>query len=324
MTYRVVFTDHTFDELDIERRVLDGLDVDFVDGEATDAPVDELLAGADAVFVMYESVDAERMDRMPDCRIVSRTGIGLDNVDVNAATERGIAVTNVPDYCIPEVSDHTMALLLALERKVVEYDAQVRDGGWNVGAGRTMHRLDGQVLGLVALGNIAQEVCRKAKAFGMTVRAHDPYLSDEAIRDHGAEPVDDLETLLVESDAVSVHTPLTPETEGLLGAAEFETMQESAFVINAARGGIVDEAALADALADGEIAGAALDVFAEEPPDADDPLVASDRVVLTPHAAWNSAESVVELREKAAQSVRAALTGEVPEYLVNEAALDVE
>jgi D-3-phosphoglycerate dehydrogenase len=262
-------------------------------------------------------VDAELLDAMPDCRVVSRTGIGVDNVDIDAATERGVHVTNVPDYCIPEVSDHTIALLLALERKVVAYDRRVKGGEWDVTAGRTMHRLDGQTLGLVGFGSIARAVCEKAGAFGMDVIAHDPYVEST---DADAALVSDLSTLLSRADVVSVHTPLTPETEGMLDADSFERMKESAFLLNPSRGGIVDEAALADAIDAGEIAGAGLDVLAEEPPESDNPLfdVDPDRVILTPHAAYNSAESVVELREKAAKNVRATLAGDGPLYPVND------
>ena len=317
MAHRVVFSDHTFDDLSIERDILSAVDAEVVDGEATDEPLESLVEGADALLVMFDQVDASVMDAMPDCRVVSRTGIGLDNVDVEAATERGIYVTNVPDYCIEEVSDHAMALYLALARKVVEYDDAVHGGEWDVAAGRTMHRLAEQTVGLVAFGNIARAVCEKAKGFGMDVLAHDPYLSAEEIREGGAEPVEELDELLAASDVVSVHTPLTPETEGMIGADAFQTMQETAFVVNVARGGIIDEPALAEALDAGEIAGAGIDVLADEPPGEDHPLVGNDRTILTPHAAWHSAESVVELREKAARNVLDALTSEVPTYLVN-------
>ncbi|MFB6195654.1 MAG: C-terminal binding protein [Haloplanus sp.] len=320
MSDTVVFTDHTFDDLDIEREILGEVGADLIDAEARDESLDTLLADTDpdAVIVMYETVDAEMLDRMPNCRVVSRTGIGFDNVDLDAATERGVYVTNVPDYCIPEVSDHTLALLLALERKVVDYNDRVKAGEWDVTAGRTMHRLAGQTLGLVAFGDIARAVCEKASALGMDVLAHDPYLDPAAVADTEATLVDDLSTLLTESDVVSVHSPLTPQTEGLIGADELEAMPSSAFLLNTARGGIVDEDALAEAVESGAIAGAGLDVLAEEPPSDDSPLLDLDDVILTPHAAYNSAESVVELREKAARNVRQTLAGDVPDYLVND------
>jgi len=324
MRHTVVFTDHTFDDLDIERAILDEVDAELVDAEARDDSLETVLADADpdGVIVMYADADADLLDLMPNCRVVSRTGIGFDNVDLDAATERGVYVTNVPDYCIPEVSDHTIALLLALARKVVDYNDRVTAGEWDVTAGRTMRRLDGQTLGLIAYGDIARAVGEKARALGMDVLAHDPYLDESDVADEAVTLVDDRADLLAESDAVSIHAPLTPATEGLIGPDELARMKETAFLLNTARGGIVDEDALADAIRVGEIAGAGLDVLAAEPPDDDSPLLDLDEVILTPHAAYNSAESVVELREKAARNVAAALAGEVPPYVVNEDVLD--
>ena len=324
MDHKVVFTDHTFDALDIEREVFAEADVDIelVDGERRDEPLEDVAADADGLLVMYEEIDEELIDRMTECRVISRTGIGVDNVDVDAATERGTYVTNVTDYCIDEVSDHTIAFMLALQRKLVFYNDQTRAGGWDVTAGRPMTRLGEQALGLVAFGNIACEVGRKASALGMDVLAWDPYLDDAEIEEGGATPIDDLEELLARSDVVSVHPPLTPETEGLLSTNEFEAMKDSAFVLNVARGGIVDESALADALEAGEVAGAGIDVLAEEPPSDSHPLVDRDDAILTPHAAWNSTQSVRELREKAAMNVRTALEGDVPPYLYNDSVLE--
>jgi len=324
MAHTVVFTDHTFDNLDIEREILDEVGAELIDAEASDDPLETVLADAnpDAVIVMYADVDADLLDRMPGCRIVSRTGIGFDNVDLDAATERGVYVTNVPDYCIPEVSDHTLAHLLALERKVVDYNGRVKAGEWDVGAGRTMRRIDGQTLGLIAFGDIARAVAEKAGALGMDVIAHDPYLDESDVADTAVTLVEDRSELLAEADAISVHAPLTPATEGMIGADELATMKETAFLLNTARGGIIDEDALAAAIRDESIAGAGLDVLAEEPPADDSPLLDLDDVILTPHAAYNSAESVVELREKAARNVAETLAGEVPPYVVNEDVLD--
>ena len=320
MTHTVVFTDHTFGDLDIERDILGEVGAELIDAEARDEPLETVLADADpdGIIAMYADVDADLLDSIPNCRVVSRTGIGFDTVDLAAATERGVYVTNVPDYCIPEVSDHTIALLLALARKVVDYNDRVKAGAWDVTAGRTMRRLDGSTLGLIAYGDIARAVGEKARALGMDVLAHDPYLDEGDVADEAVTLVDDRADLLAESDAVSIHAPLTPATEGLIGPDELARMKETAFLLNTARGGIVDEDALADAIRVGEIAGAGLDVLAAEPPDDDSPLLDLDEVILTPHAAYNSAESVVELREKAARNVAAALAGEVPPYVVNE------
>jgi D-3-phosphoglycerate dehydrogenase len=324
MSHTVVFTDHTFDDLHIEREILAEVDADLIDAEERDESLETVLADADpdGVIVMYETVDGDFLDLLPDCRVVSRTGIGFDNVDLDAATERGVYVTNVPDYCIPEVSDHTLAHLLALERKIVDYNDRVKAGEWDEHAGRTMRRIEGGTLGLIAFGDIARAVAEKATAFGMDVIAHDPYLDEADVAGTAVTLVDDRAAVLAESDAVSIHAPLTPATEGMIGADELAQMKETAFLLNTARGGIVDEDALADAVRDGDIAGAGLDVLAEEPPADDSPLLDLHDVILTPHAAYNSAESVVELREKAARNVAAALAGEVPPYVVNEAVLD--
>lgn len=317
MPDRVLFTDHTFDDLAIEREILADIDATVIDGESVEEPIKDLVTDVEALIVMYHEIDQELIERMERCQVISRTGIGVDNVDLEAASERGIYVTNVPDYCIPEVSDHVMALFLALQRKIVDYHTQVHDGQWDVTAGRPMHRTEGQTIGLVAFGNIARAVRDRAVEFGMEALAFDPYLDAEEIREGGATPVAGLSELLEQSDVVSVHTPLTPETEDLISTDEFTTMKETAFIINAARGGIIDETALAEALDAGELAGAGLDVLADEPPADDHPLVQDDRVILTPHAAWNSAESMIELREKAARNVRVVLEGDVPDYLVN-------
>ncbi|QIO25224.1 C-terminal binding protein [Haloarcula sp. JP-L23] len=317
MTHRVVFTDHTFDDLDIEREILAEADAELVDAAASDEPLADLVTDADGILVMYDEIDAGLIRSMSECQVISRTGIGVDNVDIDAATEAGIHVTNVPDYCIPEVADHTLGLALALQRKLIEYDRSVEAGEWDVSAGRPMHRLAEQTWGLVGYGNIARAVGDRVEATGMDRIAFDAFLDDEEIRKNGAEPVDSLDELLGRADVVSVHVPLTEETENMVGRAELEAMQNHAYLINCARGGIVDEDALAAALDDGEIAGAGLDVLSEEPPSEDHPLLDDHRMIITPHAAFNSEESVVELRQKAARNARDVLSGELPAYSVN-------
>ena len=228
MTFRIVYSDHLFDNLDYERGLFEEIDAIVVDGEATEAPLEELVADADALVVMYHPVNAALMDRMPNCRIINRSGIGFDIVDLDAATERGIYVTNIPDYCIQEVSDHAMAMILALQRKVAFYNAKMKAGRWDLNEGWMMHRIENQTLGLVAFGNIARAVCKKALAFGMNVIAYDPYLTDEQIIEGGAEPIKDIDALFMNSDVISIHTPLTPETRGLIGEREISLMKENA------------------------------------------------------------------------------------------------
>jgi len=253
--------------------------------------------------------------KMPKCRIISRFGIGVDNVDIEAATGAGIVVTKVPDYCIDEVSDHAMALLLAIVRKIPSSSARTHGGRWEMKAVVPIHRLRGSVLGLAGFGRIPQLVAPKAKAFGMTVVAYDPFVPDEAFSRAGVERVD-LPKLLTSSDYVSVHTPLTPETKHLFNRDTFGQMKRGAYIVNTARGPIIDEAALAEALDTGQIAGAALDVMTQEPPPTS-PLFGRDNVIITPHTSFYSEESLIELQMKAAQEVVAVLSGRSPRNPVN-------
>lgn len=324
MTYRIVFTDHELEDLPTVRAVFDGMDVELVEGDrnADRDEIADLVEGADGVVAGYRAIDAGMMDRMPDCRIISRAGIGFDTVDLEAATERDIYVTNVPDYCIPEVSDHAMAMLLALQRNIVTYDRQVKDGGWDVFDARPMRRLSTLTIGLVAFGDIARSVASKAAAFGMDVLAFDPYLDPDEIRDGGAEPIDDLHDMLSRCDAVSVHAPLTEGTRGLLDREAFSHLPDGAVVVNTARGPVIDEEGLVEALEADDVAAAGLDVLEEEPPAPDNPLLDRDDVILSPHAAWNSRESRIELLEKSARRVRQAIEGEVPDSVVNPDVLD--
>jgi D-3-phosphoglycerate dehydrogenase len=283
--------------------------------EPTPEAIVRVAAGADAVLVTYAQISADMIAKMCRCRIISRFGIGIDNVDIPAATRAGIVVTRVPDYCIDEVSEHAMALLLALNRKIPLANAQVHAGRWELPAVVPIHRVRGSVLGLAGFGRIPQLVAPKANAFGMRVVAVDPFVPADVFARAGVEPVDFAELLRV-SDYISIHTPLLPETRGLFNAAAFRQMKPTACLINTARGPIVDEAALAAALDAGQLAGAALDVMPQEPPRSS-PLFGRPNVILTPHTSFYSEESLVELQTKAAQEVVAVLTGQVPRHPVN-------
>jgi D-3-phosphoglycerate dehydrogenase len=275
---------------------------------------------ADAILVTYAKITGDMIRQLSKCRIISRFGIGVDNVDIPEATRKRIVVTKVPDYCIDEVSDHTMALLLAAVRKIPFVNAQVHGGTWKMPAVVPIHRLRGTVLGLVGFGRIPQLVVPKAKAFGMQVIAYDPYVPKEVFTGLGVEGVD-LPTLLRTSDYVSIHSPLVPETRNLFNLDAFRQMKPTAYVVNTARGPIIDEAALAKALDEKLIAGAALDVMVQEPPAPNSPLFGRDNVIVTPHTSFYSEESLVELQTKAAQEVAAVLTGRPPRNPVNPEAL---
>ncbi|HAA78115.1 TPA: hypothetical protein DCE37_23705 [Candidatus Latescibacteria bacterium] len=245
-----------------------------------------------------------------------RYGVGLDNIAIPYATENGIPVAYVPDYCFVDVAEHAMALMLSFARKITPFDRSIRSGSWNIQDRVPLNRVTGRTLGLIGFGQIAQQMVPRAKAFGMRVIAHSRSLTDEGAAEAGAERVD-LDTLLSESDFVSIHTPLTDETQGMIGTDALKAMKQTAFLINTSRGDVIDEAALLDALKADEIAGAALDVRTQEPPVEGDELLTLDNVIHTPHAAFYSTESLVELRSKAANEVKRVLTGDEPIQLVN-------
>jgi D-3-phosphoglycerate dehydrogenase / 2-oxoglutarate reductase len=270
---------------------------------------------ADGMLVTYAKINAEMIGQMKRCRIISRFGIGVDNVDIPAATAAGIVVTKVPDYCIDEVSDHAMALLLAAVRKIPLANRLVHGGRWEMPAVVPIHRLRGSTLGLVGFGRIPQLVAPKAQSFGLKVVTHDPYIPAEVLKKAGVEAVD-FPTLLKVSDYISIHSPLLPETRGLFGDEAFKQMKPTAYLINTARGPIVDEAALARALDAGRLAGAALDVMTQEPPK-DSPLLGRDNVILTPHTSFYSEESLVDLQTKAAEEVVRVLSHQPPRNPVN-------
>jgi D-3-phosphoglycerate dehydrogenase / 2-oxoglutarate reductase len=316
----VAVADSVFPNLDAARAVLAaiGAELELAPHPTPDA-IMKIAAGADALLVTYAKITADMIGQMSRCRIISRFGIGVDNVDLAAATAAGIVVTKVPDYCIDEVSDHAMALLLAVGRKIALANGHVQDGRWEMPAVVPIHRLRGSVLGLVGFGRIPQLVVPKARAFGLQVIAFDPYAPADAFAREGVERVE-LPQLLSRSDYVSIHTPLLPETRGLFNADAFRQMKPTAYLINTARGPIVDEAALAAALDDGQLAGAALDVMPQEPPTGS-PLLGRENVIITPHTSFYSEESLLELQRKAAEEVAAVLSGRPPRNPVNPDAL---
>ena len=315
-SFRVAVADSVFPNLNPATEVLASIDATVeLAPAATPEAIMALAKDADAVLVTYAKFTAEMIAQLTKCRIISRFGIGVDNVDLDAATKAGIVVTKVPDYCLDEVSDHTMALLLAVVRKIPSSSARTHGGTWQMKAVVPIHRLRGSTIGLVGLGRIPQLVAPKAQAFGMSVVAYDPYAPADVFARLGLKSVTFAELLKV-SDYVSIHSPLTPETKNLFSTDAFQQMKKGAYLVNTARGPIVDEAALAAALDAGEIAGAALDVMSTEPPPPS-PLFGRDNVIITPHTSFYSEESLVELQTKAAQEVKAVLTGQAPRNPVN-------
>ena len=272
---------------------------------------------ADGLLVLEEPVSAAVIAQLRRCRVISRFGIGVDTIDVAAATAAGIQVTNVPDASTEEVSDHALAMLLSLARDLRGFDEAVRRGAWAAAAGRNeIRRLSGRTLGLVGFGRIARRLCEKVRPLSLQVLTFDPYVSAAASADLNARSVC-LAELLERSDFVSLHAPLTPETHHLLGAEEIALMRPGAFLINVSRGGLVDQAALARALRHGTLAGAALDVMESEPPMPDDPILAAPNVLLTPHSAHYSIESFDAVRDRAIENVVCVLSGQDPLSAVN-------
>jgi D-3-phosphoglycerate dehydrogenase len=314
---RVVVTDYNFEDLGIERDVFESIGAEVVGADADgEQELVEAVEGADALLNQYAPVGPAVLDAAPDLRAVGRYGIGVDTVDLDAATEREVWVVNVPSYCEDEVSTHALSLLLACERRVARFDSAIDGGEWDWKLGRPIFRQRGRTLGLAGFGKIPQHLAEKAAALGMEVIAQDPYVASEEMADHGVEKVE-FDALLERADAISVHTPLTDETRGLFDREAFEAMDEESVIVNTARGAVIDTDALADALDAGEIRAAGLDVLPEEPPE-ESPLVGRDDVVLTPHVGWYSEESIVELRRTVAEDVARVLEGEEPENPVNE------
>ncbi len=314
--FKVVVTDSVFPSLETERAVLGSVGAEII---AMQAKVEEdlldVVQEADALLVCYAPITKRVIDHTQQCRIIARYGIGFDNVDVEAAATKGIVVTNVPDYCVDEVSDHALALVLACARKVPFLDRRVRAGRWEKQDAMPLHRLQGKILGLVGFGKIPRLLARKARVLGLESIAFDPYLEAQEMADAGARKVD-LATLLAQADFVSVHAALTQQSRGMIGEAELRAMKSTAYLVNTARGPIVREAALARALREEWIAGAALDVLETEPPTEHHVLFALDNLILTPHVAFYSEESERELQRKAAEEVARVLSGQRPRYPV--------
>ena len=315
---KVVLTDYVWESLDVEKKILGGL-AEIVPMQ-TKKP-EEFLAQAadcDALLNTYAGpITGDAMAKMPKCKIIARYGIGVDTIDLEAATRAGIIVTNNPTYCIEEVAEHTMALLLDSARKVAFYDRQVRAGTWAVPPGKPLYRLVGRTLGLGGFGNIARHVAVRAAAFGMQVLYADPFVKEGQFSEPGKKV--ELNELFRESDFVSVHPPLTPQTRGMINDDAFSKMKPGAILINCSRGPVVDTAALVRALDAKKIAGCALDTTDPEPLPNPHPLRGRENVIINPHVAWYSETAMVGLQAGAPGEVRRVLTGEWPVNVVNKA-----
>lgn len=314
---RITVTECDHDSFAIEQGVTDAAGAELVVAQSRTA--DELVAacaGSDGILVQYASITAEVMDALPDLKVVGRYGVGVDSVDVAAATARGIAVCNVPDYGTEAVSDHAIGMALAVVRGIPRLDRGVRAGSFDLPAVRPLYQTAGRVFGVVGMGLIGSATARKAAGLGYEVIGYDVRADPEDATFRGFPSVS-LDELLERSQVVSMHTPLTDETRHLLGAPELARMRRDAVLVNTSRGGVVDTDALVAALRDGEIAGAAIDVHDVEPVPVGHPLMDFDNVVLTPHLAWYTEESYGELKRRTVENVVEVCAGRAPRNIVN-------
>jgi D-3-phosphoglycerate dehydrogenase len=269
---------------------------------------------ADGLLNQYALLTRKVLENLPKCKVVARYGVGVDSIDLRAASDLGIIVANVPDYCMDEVANHTLAMILTLIRKTAFFDRKVKSGQWDFRQGIPMLRTQGRTLGLVGCGKIGLEVAKRISGFGVRVITFDPYLKKAPV---GVE-LKDLDTVLKESDFISIHCPLNESTRHLIGEREFKKMEKKPLLINTSRGPIVDEGALIEALRGGRLSGAGLDVLEKEPPDPLNPLLKMENVVLTPHVSFYSVESISELKRRTAENVSAVLLGKWPRSVVNQ------
>ena len=323
MGWKVLITDHVWPNTDPERAVLEAAGAEVI--VAPDGDEDTLINMAkdvDAIMTCFAKVTGNVIRSAENCVAIGRFGVGVDNIDVATATELGIPVTYVPDYCVDEVSDHVLAMLHTWNRKIALFSQSVKADGWgHLGLTMRIKRLRGKTIGIVGFGRIGQAVAEKASAFGLEILASDPITPREIVESHGGKLVS-LTELLKRSDFVSLHAPLTPATEKMIGPKELDLMKDDSFLINAARGPLIDEPALFDALSNGKIGGAGLDVMVENEPPKDHPLMQLENILITPHTAFFSQESTLELEERAASEVVRVYRNTMPENLVNKEVLD--
>ena len=323
MPKKVLITDYVWPNVQAEKTILAEADVEVVTSpDSSEKTLSDLARDVEGILTCFAKVTSKVIQAAERCVVISRYGVGVDNIDVQTATDLGIHVTYVPDYCVPEVSDHVMGLVLAWNRRIVLFDRTTKTIGWGAeGLGMRIMRLDGKTLGIIGFGRIGRAVAAKARAFGMEILVADPFITTAGAQQSGARKTE-LQELLRKSHFVTLHAPLVAETTKLVGEKEFELMRHDSFLINAARGGLVDEDALYKALTSDQIAGAGLDVLVELTPGLDHPLLSLKNTIITPHTAFFSQEAVLELQERAAREVVAVLQGKTPQNLVTPKDLD--
>lgn len=318
MTSKVLITDYVWPSIEPERTVLSKIGVELIIApDGNEETLVKMVENVNGILTCFAKVTPNVIKAAKKCVVIGRFGVGVDNISVETATELGIAVTYVPDYCMDEVAEHVLAMLLAWNRRIVMFDNSVKTDGWgSLPLSMRIMRLRGKKLGVIGFGRIGNAVATRAAALGLEILTFDPNLTAEVAIAQGVRMVS-LTTLLEESDFVTLHAPLTTNTENLIGKDQLNMMKKDAFLINAARGGLINENDLYDALINGKIAGAGLDVMVDPSPSVSHPLLGLNNVIVTPHTAFFSQESVLELEVRAAEEVARVLTGTMPQNLVN-------
>ncbi|MGZ3514079.1 MAG: C-terminal binding protein [Thermodesulfobacteriota bacterium] len=312
--FRVVITDCDHGSVEEETEEFRGMGAELILAEARkEEDLIQVCKEADGLINQYALLTRRVLENLPKCKVVARYGVGVDSIDLKAATDLGIIVANVPDYCVDEVASHTMAMVLTLARKTAFFDRKVKSNQWDFRLGMPIDRIQGKTLGLIGCGRIGFEVAKRIIAFGVKVLAFDPYIQRA---EKGIE-LTDLETILRRSDFISIHCPLNESTRHLIAEKEFQQMEKKPLLINTSRGPIVKEKALIQALKEGQISGAGLDVLETEPPDSGNPMLKMENVIFSPHVGFYSKESISELKRRTAKNVADVLKGRKPSSVVN-------
>lgn len=313
--YQVVITDCDHGSIREEKEEFDRMGAELILAQVREE--EELIRvgkEADGLINQYALLTRRVFENLPKCKVVARYGVGVDSIDLRAATDLGIIIANVPDYCIDEVASHAVAMMLTLTRKTAFFDRKVKSSQWDFRQGTPIHRIQGKTLGLIGCGKIGFEVAKRISAFGVKVMAFDPYIQ----RTGEKIELTDLETVLRKSDFISIHCPLNDSTQHLIGEQEFKKMERKPLLINTSRGPIVNEKALIQALEEGRISGAGLDVLETEPPDSKNPMLKMENVIFSPHVGFYSEESISELKRRTARNVSDVLRGRWPGSVVNQ------
>jgi len=324
LNYKVVITDHYYPDLNEEKKVFQNTGIKIIDCNGkckTEEDVIRYTKNADAIITQFVSITKRVIDNLNNCKIIVRYAIGLDIIDIKAATEKKIMVANVPDYCIEEVSNQALSLMLAVLRKITIADREIRKGNWSYENTKPLYRLSKMNLGIIAFGRIAREFAKKADILGFkNIFIYDPYFKD--IKKYPKYKFVSLKYLLENSNIISIHAPSTKDTKHLINKNTIKLMKNGVYLINTSRGDLINENDLFEALRENKFSGVGLDVLSKEEIKIDNPILGFDNVVITPHMGWYSVDSIKELQRKASEQVKKGLILKNPDYCVNREVLD--